>query len=80
MSKLLLGLLFLDKKFKSPYQIEEFLPHIKKVLQLAEEKDELTPEERILLKKLIYKLERFSEFTEEQIKLWFDKFKLEGRL
>ena len=80
MSKLLLGLLFLDKKFKSPYQIEEFLPHIKKVLQLAEEKDELTSEERILLKKLIYKLERFSEFTEEQIKLWFDKFKLEGRL
>jgi hypothetical protein len=80
MSKLLLGLLFLDRKFKSPYQIEEFLPHIEKVLKLAEEKEELTPEERNLLKKLIYKLERFSEFTEEQIKIWFDKFKLEGRL
>jgi len=77
--KLLLGLLFLDKKFKTPSDVEELRPHIELVLKLASQKESLTEEESYLLKKLLYKIERFSEVLDEQYRLWLDKLKLEGR-
>ena len=77
--KLLLGLLFLDKKFKTPSDVEELRPHIELVLKLASQREELTEEERYLLRKLIYKIDRFSEFLDEQYRLWVDKLKIEGR-
>jgi len=79
-SKLLLGLLYLDKKFTSPFEVEKYLPHIELVLKLAEQKEEYTPQEEKLLKKLLYKLDRFEEFVKERKELLSAKFKLEGRL
>ena len=79
-SKLLLGLLYLDKKFTSPFDIEKYRPHIELVLNLAEEKEKFTPEEERLLKKLLYKLERFEKFVNLQMELWKVKFNFEGRL
>lgn len=77
--KLLLGLLFLDKKFKTPSDVEELRPHIELVLKLASQREEFTEEERYLLKKLIYKIDRFSEFLDQQYRMWVDKLKIEGR-
>ena len=77
--KLLLGLKFIDKKFKSPEDIRELLPHIELVLKIAEQRESFSEEEIYLFKKLLYKLERFSEFLEEYRKMWGSKFKLEGR-
>jgi len=79
-NKLLLGLRFLDKKFSSPFDIEELKPHIELVLKLAEEKETFSAEEKVLLKKLLYKLERFEKFIDLQQKLFKSKFKFEGRL
>jgi len=75
-----LGLLYLDKKFTSPFDIDKYRPHIELVLKLAEEKEKFSQEEERLLKKLLYKLERFKEFVDLQKELLQVKFKLEGRL
>ena len=70
----------MDKKFSSPFDIEELKPHIELVLKLAEEKETFSAEEKVLLKKLLYKLERFEKFIDLQQKLFKSKFKFEGRL
>jgi len=77
--KLLLGLKFIDKKLKSPEDIEELVPHIELVLKIANQRESFSEEEIYLIKKLLYKLERFSKFLEEYQSMWGDKFKLEGR-
>jgi len=78
--KLLLGLLYVDKKFKKPEDIEELRPHIELIFEIASERESFTEEEIYLFRKLLYKLDRFSEFLEEKLQLFGDKFKLEGRL
>ncbi len=78
--KLLLGLLYLDKKFKSPFEVEKFLPHLELVFKLADRREELSEEEIYLLRKLLYKLDRFKEFVDRYPQLVAAKFKLEGRL
>ncbi len=77
--KLLLGLLFLDRKFKTPGDIEGLLPHIELVLKLASERESFSEEELYLLKKLLYRIERFSEYIDQNLHLWRDRLKLEGR-
>jgi hypothetical protein len=78
--KLLLGLLYVDRKFKRPQDIEELRPHIELIFKIASERNYFSEEELYLFKKLIYKLERYSEFLNEKIQLLGDKFKVEGRL
>ena len=78
--KLLLGLLYLDKKFKTPADIKELLPHIELVLKLASQRESFSKEEEYLLRKLFYKLNRFEEFVKQKSKLWGDKLKVEGRV
>ena len=77
--KLLLGLLFLDKKFKTPSDVGELRPHIELVLKLASQREEFSKEEEYLLRKLLYKLERFSEYLDQSLRLWGDRLKVEGR-
>jgi len=77
--KLLLGLRFLERKFKTPGDIEELLPHIELVLKLASERESFSEEELHLLKKLLYRIERFSEYLEENRRLWGARLKIEGR-
>ena len=77
--KLLLGLLFLDKKFKTPSDVGELQPHIELVLKLASQREEFSKEEEYLLRKLLYKLERFSEYLDQSLRLWGDRLKVEGR-
>ena len=78
--KLLLGLLYVDKKFKSPEDIEELLPHLEKIFKIASQRQTFSQEELYLLKKLLYKVERFEEFLKDYKNLWSDRFKLKGRL
>jgi hypothetical protein len=78
--KLLLGLLYVDKKFKKPRDIEQLRPHIELIFKIASERENFSEEELYLFKKLLYKLERYSEFLNEKLQLLSDKFKIEGRL
>jgi hypothetical protein len=77
--KLLLGLLYLDKKFRTPADIEELLPHIELVLKIASQRESFSEEEEHLLRKLLYRLNRFEEVIKERIQLWNAKLKVEGR-
>jgi len=77
--KLLLGLRFLDRKFKTPGDIEELLPHIELVLKIAAQREAFSEEELLLLRKLLYRIERFSEYLGENQRLWSARLKIEGR-
>lgn len=75
-----MGLLYVDRKFKSPKDIEELIPHLEKIFKIASQRQNFSQEELYLLKKLLYKLERFEEFLKDNKNLWSDRFKLKGRL
>ena len=76
--KLLLGLKYLDMKFKKPEDLETLLPHIEKVLSLAMERESFSSEEEFLLKKLLYKIDRFAKFNKEFLQNFQEKFSIKG--
>lgn len=74
-----MGLLYLDEKFKTPSDVERLKPHIELVLKIASQREEFSEEEEYLLRKLLYRLERFSEYLDQNLRLWGDRLKIEGR-
>ncbi|GEM_PF-6305933 len=70
----------LDKNFTSPFDLEKFYSQIVEVISLVQEKESLSEEEKILLRKLIHKLSRFEEVVNTLAQSVLHNFKFEGRI
>jgi hypothetical protein len=70
----------LDKSFTSPFDLDKFYTQIVEVLTLAQEKENLSQEEKFLLRKLIHKLSRFEEVVKTLTQSVLHNFKFEGRI